>query len=66
MLRRFLPLVCGVMGLALVGVSHAQDMSAMWNAAKRWKLGLDVPARPVGDPGVPFAVLLDSSHCLPH
>lgn len=56
MLRRLLRLFFVVMGLAFAATSYAQDLSAMWNAAKRWKLGLDGSVRPAGEPGVPYAV----------
>ncbi len=39
--QRLLHLCCVVLGVSFIGVSQAQDQSAMWNAAKRWKLGID-------------------------
>ena len=41
MLRRSLLLWCIVLSTFLVGTGYAQDVSSMWNAAKRVKLGLD-------------------------
>ena len=41
MIRRFHPLLSLGLTLALVGIGRAQDISNIWNAAKRVKLGLD-------------------------
>lgn len=53
MMRRLFPVWCTVMTLVFLTASSAQDHSAMWNAAKRWKLGIDAAppgAQMVGAP----------------
>ena len=49
MSRRLLSFPCIMLGMLIAGSTFAQDRSAMWNAAKRVKFGLDpaVPALPI-------------------
>ncbi|HXG00106.1 MAG TPA: sialidase family protein, partial [Bacteroidota bacterium] len=56
MMRRFLLLLCLLAGTGAYLRVQAQDLSAMWNAAKRWKLGLDGPVRPAGEFAAPNAI----------
>ncbi len=52
MSRRLLFSWCIVLSFVVLGTSFAQDYSAMWNNAKRAKLGLDAsPARPIQSEG---------------
>ncbi|HEX9656997.1 MAG TPA: FlgD immunoglobulin-like domain containing protein [Bacteroidota bacterium] len=51
MFRRLLPLWCAMLSVCILRMAEAQDKSAMWNAAKRWQLGLDGP---IADPANAF------------